>query len=208
MKISWLGHACFKLTTNEGTSIVIDPYDPNTGYGALRTSADVVITSHSHHDHAWLEAVEGCKATVNAEGTFLFRDVTIETLTSFHDDVGGAKRGKNLLTRIMADGQCVVHLGDLGHKPNAQQMSFIADADVLLVPIGGYFTIDTRTAVEIIEEAKPKAVIPMHYKTAKNDYPISTADEFIALTHCQRIGECVAEVSRLSGAVIPERKRA
>lgn len=201
MKLRWLGHACFQLTTNNGTKIIIDPYDENTGYGTLSVQADVLITSHSHHDHANTSSVSGYRILVDSEGDYNYRDVEIKTMKSFHDDVNGAKRGSNLLTCVEADGQRVVHLGDLGHRPDERQLKFIRGADVLLIPVGGFFTIDTNTAVDIIRKAAPKAAVPMHYKTADNDYPISTVDEFVQKTRARFLQDYEAEVSALSGCV-------
>lgn len=202
MKLKWLGHACFKLTTNAGTRIVIDPYDENTGYGTLDVAADLLITSHAHHDHSNVQSVKGYEKRIGTEGICAFRDVKVTTLKSWHDAFGGAKRGENLLTRIEADGETVVHLGDLGHAPDAEQLGFISNVDVLLIPIGGYFTIDTAEAIGIIEKAAPKAVVPMHYKTAKNEYPIATKDEFCEKMKPRRLDANEADISSLHGPTV------
>ena len=178
MKLQWMGHACFKLTTQGGTRIVVDPYDASVGYGKLQTDADVVITSHKHHDHCCPDAVKGCRKLIDEAGEYEFDDVKIETVLSFHDDAGCSKRGLNLLSRITADGQTVVHLGDLGHVPDKEQLSFISNADVLLLPVGGFYTIDTSTALKVMKAAKPVACVPMHYKNECCGFPISTVDEF------------------------------
>ena len=202
MKLKWLGHACFKLTTEQGTQIVIDPYDDSVGYGTLKTTADILVMSHMHHDHSNEHAVKGYKTAIAEPGNSVFEDVQILTELSFHDDCNGLKRGKNLLTRIIADGQSIIHLGDLGHEPDNDQLAFIADADVLLIPIGGFYTINTQTALKIIENANPKAVVPMHYKTADNQFPISTAEEFIAKTNAEILKTAESKVGALRGSVV------
>ena len=202
MKLKWMGHACFKLTTDAGTRIVIDPYDENTGYGTLTTTADLLITSHGHHDHCNVQSVKGYEKRIDAEGCYEFRDVKVETLKSYHDALEGAKRGTNLLIRIEADGQSVVHLGDLGHEPDAAQLAFISGADVLLIPIGGFFTIDTDQAIRIIEKAAPKAIVPMHFKTARNEYPISTSQEFSERMKPTALEQNEVEVAKLKGPTI------
>ena len=202
MKLQWMGHACFKLTTQGGTRIVVDPYDASVGYGKLQTDADVVITSHKHHDHCCPDAVKGCRKLIDEAGEYGFDDVKIETVPSFHDDAGGSKRGLNLLSRITADGQTVVHLGDLGHVPDKEQLSFISNADVLLLPVGGFYTIDTSTALKVMKAAKPVACVPMHYKNECCGFPISTVDEFARAANAVRLNRSEAEVSELKNAVI------
>ena len=123
-------------------------------------------------------------------------------MLSYHDASGGRSRGKNLLTRIEADGESIVHLGDLGHEPYDEQYDFISNVDCLLIPVGGYFTIDTRTAIRILEMARPKAVVPMHYKCEGNNYPISTVDEFAVKTHAVKLAHNPEDISELRGAVI------
>ena len=206
MKIQWLGHACFKLTTKNGTGIVIDPYDDKTGYGELSVRSDVLIVSHSHHDHANLSSVSGVKMLANHEGEYSFKDVRVLQIGSYHDKVQGAKRGKNLLTRVEADGQCAVHLGDLGHEPDEKQLEFISNADVMMIPVGGFYTIDTQTAIDILMRTKPTAAIPMHYKTADNEYPIAMVDEFAEKTHAQILNKNTMEIADLHGSVVMEWK--
>lgn len=171
MKIEYLGHACFRLDDE----LVIDPYKDGSvpGLSDLRTTAMKVICSHGHADHSGVECVE----LVPGECEFEILEVP-----SFHDDKGGELRGLNTIFIIMKDGEKLVHLGDLGHFPNNEQMAAIADADYLLIPVGGYYTIDAEMAVKICEAARPKCVVPMHYRTDKSGYPeLATVDEFLRL---------------------------
>ena len=172
MKIEYLGHACFKLND----SLVIDPYKDESvpGLPPLRTTANKVICSHEHADHSGRECVE----IVPGECEF-----DIEEVPSWHDNQGGALRGPNTIF-VITDlaGEKLVHLGDLGHFPNAEQLAAISNADYLLIPVGGYYTIDAATAVEICKACKAKCVVPMHYRTATSGYPVlSTVDEFLKL---------------------------
>ncbi len=202
MTIKWLGHACFLLKTSNGTRIITDPYDPSVGYGTLDERADIVTMSHSHHDHNYIAGVSGYGCAVSSEGSFAFKDVTIETLNSFHDDARGAKRGLNLITRITGDGLSVVHLGDLGHEPDAKQLEFIKNVDVLLIPVGGFYTIDTAQALKIVSAAKPRSVIPMHYSNARCAFPISTVDEFARALNAKYSESDEVEIASLRGAVV------
>ena len=173
MKIEYLGHACFRL----GDCLVIDPYKDGSvpGLSELSVAGVKVICSHGHADHSGVECVE----LVPGECEF-----GIVEVQSFHDDVQGALRGPNTIFVISSreTGEKLVHLGDLGHFPDESQLAAISDADYLLIPVGGYYTIDAEMAVKICEAARPKCIIPMHYRTAKSGYPeIATVDEFVKL---------------------------
>lgn len=177
MKIEYLGHACFRLDDE----LVIDPYKDGSvpGLAPLRTSATKVICSHEHADHSGRECVE------IVPGKCEFR---ITEVPSFHDDQGGALRGPNTIFVITSNsGEKLVHLGDLGHFPDAEQLAAISDADYLLIPVGGYYTIDAEMAVRICEACQPKCITPMHYRTPESGYPeLATVDEFLKL--CEKEG--------------------
>ena len=173
MKIEYLAHSCFRLDE----SLVIDPYKDGSvpGLPPLRTTAQKVICSHGHADHSGVE----CVSVVPGDAGF-----EIEEVPSFHDDANGTLRGPNTIFVISKNGEKLVHLGDLGHFPNEEQLAKIMGADYLLVPVGGYYTIDAEMAVRICEAAKPKWIIPMHYRTANSGYPeIATVDEFLKLAN-------------------------
>ena len=153
MKIEWFGHACFRIND----SLAIDPYKDNSvpGYNPLRIQADKVICTHEHADHSGRE----CVALSGNDCSLIIREVP-----SFHDDQQGALRGTNTIFVIESDGEKLVHLGDLGHFPNQEQLAAISDADYLLIPVGGHYTIDGAQAAKICEAANPKHIIPMHYR--------------------------------------------
>ena len=176
MKIEYLGHACFRLDDE----LVIDPYKDGSvpGLSPLKTSAVKVICSHEHADHSGVECVEIMDGDCDFE---------INEVPSFHDDQQGALRGPNTIFVISKNGEKLVHLGDLGHFPNEEQLAAISDANYLLIPVGGYYTIDAEMAVKICEAAKPKQIIPMHYRTNESGYSeIATVDEFVKL--CEEKG--------------------
>ena len=172
MKIEYLGHSCFLIDD----CLVIDPYKDGSvpGLDSLRVSAVKVICSHEHADHSGRECVKIVPGECGLE---------IIEVPSFHDDRGGALRGPNTIFVITsASGEKLVHLGDLGHFPNDEQLVAISDADYLLIPVGGYYTIDAEMAVKICEVARPKCVVPMHYRTESSGYPeLETVDEFLKL---------------------------
>ncbi|MBR3131985.1 MBL fold metallo-hydrolase [Candidatus Saccharibacteria bacterium] len=173
MKIEYLGHSCFRLDDE----LVVDPYKDGSvpGLAPLRVSGVKVICSHGHADHSGVECVE-----IDNSRECSFK---IEEVPSFHDDAKGALRGPNTIFVITSgSGEKLVHLGDLGHFPNDEQLEKISDADYLLIPVGGYYTIDAKTAMEICLASRPKRIIPMHYRTSDSGYPeIATVDEFLKL---------------------------
>ena len=175
IKITWHGHACFTLEY-DGYIIAIDPYDPTTpGYSPLCLTAHKTLCSHSHHDHSYLDAV--CMPLCERECPF-----SIKTVSTFHDDAGGAKRGSNRIHVLSAGGITIAHLGDLGHLLSDEQAARIGKPDVLIAPVGGYYTIDAAQANEIANSLGAKVIIPMHYKSESFGYDnIASADGFLKL---------------------------
>ena len=154
MKITWLGHACFCLESG-GYRIVVDPYKMDS-YPPLHVKAHAVCCTHQHFDHNFTQAVELLRGQ---DSPF-----TIEEAESFHDEHGGALRGKNTLFAFCAEGLRVIHCGDLGHEPDEALTRFLSGADVLILPVGGHYTIDAPAAKRIVDKVHPRAVIPMHYR--------------------------------------------
>ena len=179
MKIKWLGHAAFLITSDDGTRIITDPYETSEGlkYGEIKESADIVTVSHDHADHNNAAAVGGNPQVVR--GTTEAKGIKIKGIPTAHDDTGGSQRGSNTIFCFEVDGMTVCHAGDLGHLLTDEQAAAIGKVDVLFVPVGGFFTIDARAADRVCDQLKPKVIIPMHYKTDKLDFPISGVDEFL-----------------------------
>lgn len=163
MEITRLGHSCFKLKGKKAT-LVTDPFDPKmVGIKFPKVEARIVTVSHSHNDHNFVEGVEGNPYIINGPGEYEVADVFIKGVASFHDSKNGEVRGKNTIYRIEIDGVHIVHLGDLGHKLLDAQTDELNEVDVLLIPTGGFYTIDSKIAVETVSKIEPKIVIPMHY---------------------------------------------
>ena len=173
MEIIWNGHSCFTVKTSRG-SVVLDPYEDGKvpGLGPLRLEADLVLCSHEHGDHNFRDGVKLSGKPC---------DLKITKIASWHDDVCGAKRGPNTIHVIEAEGMRVVHLGDLGTALNAGQIAALSEPDVLLIPIGGFYTIDTDQALEIVSQLRPRVTVPMHFRRGAQGFDvISTADAFLA----------------------------
>ncbi len=142
MRIEWLGHACFFIETKNKVKIIIDPYDPSLGYAPITEEADIVLVSHDHFDHNYVEGVKGNPFVVLTPELRTVKGVTISAVELFHDKSGGRDRGKTLAFIIDSDGLRLVHLGDLGHVPTRVQLDKFGKVDVLFVPVGGFYTID------------------------------------------------------------------
>lgn len=179
MRIKWLGHACFKIVSSGGIRIVTDPFDDNVGYKLPKVTADIVTLSHGHYDHNFTDCLNGQFEIVNKVGNFNIKDVVITGVHTYHDAEQGAKRGDNIVYVFKVDGISVCHLGDLGHRLTKAQIEMIGDVDILLVPVGGTYTIDAEAAFEVCESLNPKIIIPMHYKTKVLKFELDTVDKFL-----------------------------
>lgn len=167
MEITSLGHASFKIRGKQAT-LVTDPYDPSlVGLKFPRNiEADIVTVSHDHPDHNYVTAVSGQPFVIRGPGEYEVKGVAMVGIATFHDEAGGGKRGRNTLYRIDIDGVSLVHLGDLGHKLTSEQLDALDGVDILLTPVGGFYTIDAGVAAQIVGDLEPKIVIPMHYNRA------------------------------------------
>ncbi|HDQ04375.1 MAG TPA: MBL fold metallo-hydrolase [Deltaproteobacteria bacterium] len=184
MKIKWYGHAAFHIVTATGIKIIIDPYESGSyngalSYGKIEEEADIVLTSHDHADHNYVNDIYGNYTHINKEGEYEAHGVKIKAIPTFHDNSSGKERGDNLIFVIMTDGLSLVHAGDIGHALDAAVIGEIGKPDILLLPVGGFFTIGAKEAEKMINELQPKITIPMHYKTDKCAFPIAPVDEFV-----------------------------
>ncbi|GFZ33019.1 MBL fold metallo-hydrolase [Clostridium zeae] len=165
MKIKWFGHSCFMITSEKGTKILMDPYVNMLGYKLPELEADIVTTSHDHRDHNNIDAVKGNFAHINGLGVFSECGIDIKGVDTFHDKFSGTKKGRNTIYNFKVDDINVCHCGDLGHILDTKQVEEIGNVDVLLIPVGGGYTIDSIGAVEVVKQLKPTVIIPMHYRT-------------------------------------------
>ncbi len=183
MLIRYLGHSEFLLTDEHGAKVVTDPYDDHVGYPVQPVACGAVTVSHGHSDHAYTAALKGSPIVLDKKGSYSpLPDVFVTMIPCWHDEVSGAKRGPNLISVIEMDGVRVCHLGDLGHPLTDDLIRQIGRVDVLLVPVGGFFTIDSSTALTVVKALSPRITIPMHYRTECNaSWPIAPVDEFLDL---------------------------
>lgn len=163
MQITWLGQSCFKIQGKEVT-VVTDPYNKELGLKLPRLFADILTVSHGHYDHSNIEAVSGNPFIISTPGEYEIKGVFIYGIPSFHDNKQGAERGPNTLYLFEFEGLKIVHLGDLGHLLIDDQLDKLQSVDILLIPVGGIYTINAEQASEVISQIEPRIVIPMHYK--------------------------------------------
>jgi L-ascorbate metabolism protein UlaG (beta-lactamase superfamily) len=184
MEITYLGHAAFRLK-GKSTTVVTDPYAPeHIGLKFPKhITADIVTVSHDHPDHNAIRQVEGTAYVVNGPGEYEIKGVSVIGISTFHDEEKGAKRGKNTIYRIEMDGLSLVHLGDLGHPLSTDEVDNLDGVDILMIPVGGFYTIDPAAAVSVINEIEPSIVLPMHYGrpelSAKTFGSLATRDAFL-----------------------------
>jgi L-ascorbate metabolism protein UlaG (beta-lactamase superfamily) len=184
MKIKFLGHATFLITTG-GKKIVTDPYEPGgfggaIGYGSLKESADFVTVSHDHADHNYVKMVPGKPRVISRAGEETHDGILFRALATHHDANGGAERGRNIVWVIESEGITVCHLGDLGHTLGPEDAVALGHINVLMVPVGGTFTIDAKGATDVVKRLRPNIAIPMHYLTPKVGFNLTPVDTFLA----------------------------
>ena len=179
MKVKWLGHATFVITSDTGTKIITDPYTPaeKLNYGEIKESADVVTVSHDHFDHSNVASVRSNPEVVR--GTAEIKGIKFNGIPTYHDKAQGEQRGSNTIFCFEVNEVKICHLGDLGHQLTDKQVAEIGEVDILLMPVGGFYTIDAMVASQVCDQLKPKVIIPMHFKTNKCALPISGVDEFL-----------------------------
>lgn len=176
MRITWLGHASFLIESGE-KKLVTDPYD-KIGLEFPAVAADVVTTSHSHFDHCATDKVGGTPKVISGTGKFEETPFVIMGFATYHDESKGSERGDNTVYVIEAEGLRVCHLGDLGHQLSDDEAVKFGRVDVLMVPVGGNYTIDAAGAAQVVEVLNPKIVLPMHYKVPGLSLPISSVVDF------------------------------
>jgi L-ascorbate metabolism protein UlaG (beta-lactamase superfamily) len=199
MKIKWLGHSCFLITSRGGVRIVTDPYAVGEGinYSPIKETADVVVVSHDHDDHSNVSAVKGTPEVVKGSGTKTVKGIQFRGIATYHDASQGKQRGPNTIFCFTVDDIKLCHLGDLGHVLSPGQVNEIGAVDILFIPVGGFYTIDASVASQVCDKLEPKVAIPMHFKTPKCAYPIAGVEDFLkGKKNVRKGGDSEAEFER------------
>jgi len=196
VRVSWLGHAMFLLEDGAGNRIVTDPYNEHVGYRLPDVEADIVLISHDHADHSHVQLVKGDPLVVRDKSTREIGGIRIAGFSTYHDSKGGAERGSNIVFRWEMQGLTFVHLGDLGHPLDADTARGLLHADMLFIPVGGFFTIEPDGAAQVVEALKPRIAVPMHYRNAACHFPIETEEPFVSrFSNVERTGKAPVYIS-------------
>jgi L-ascorbate metabolism protein UlaG (beta-lactamase superfamily) len=193
MQIIWKGQSCFNIVTNREKNnlgnnshnnnqinIVIDPYDETTGLRIPKLEADILLVTHDHPDHNNVKAVSGNYFLISGAGEYEIKDVFIRGIPAFHDPAFGKDRGEVTIYTIESEGIRICHLGDLGQKELTEdQVEKIGNIDILIIPVGGTYTISSKEATKIIPQIEPKIVIPMHYHIPKLKIKLEGLEKFL-----------------------------
>jgi L-ascorbate metabolism protein UlaG (beta-lactamase superfamily) len=181
MEISWLGHACFRLK-GTNTTLLTDPYAPETGYDLGKPAADIVTVSHAHPGHSFVSGVTGNCKIIRGPGEYEIGGVSLIGIPSFHDAEEGRQRGRNTIYVIEMDGLRLCHLGDLGHSLKAERIEEIGNIDILFLPVGEISTLEVPQAAELVRRLEPSLVIPMHYGTEALKRPLAPLERYLKET--------------------------
>lgn len=201
MKIKWLGHSCFVITSDKGVRILTDPYsrDDNLSYPQIKDDVDIVTVSHEHYDHNNVAAVPGNPTVLRGSTGVVVKDIDIKTVDTWHDTAKGKERGSNHIFCLTVDNVNVCHLGDLGHRLEDPDIRAMGKVDVLLIPIGGVFTVDVDGANQVYQDIKPKVAIPMHYRTDRCKWLNFAAGDFTkGKTHVRNVDSSEIELTAAS----------
>lgn len=182
MIITWQGHSCFKIQDKigpDGITLVTDPFNKDIGLKVPNFEANIITVSHDHSDHNNISALRGTPFIINCAGEYDHQGVLVEGIDSYHDNKEGTERGSNIIYRMEIEDISIVHLGDLGGSLDNSQLEKLAGTDILLIPVGGIYTLDAKTAVEVISQIEPRIVIPMHYQIKDLKIKLDPVDKFI-----------------------------
>lgn len=205
MEIKYLGHSSFLIEAKTAVGkvkIVLDPFEPKkVGWPWTKREADLVLVSHNHSDHNFVEGINGSPYVVSGPGDYEVKGVKVTGVASFHDENQGRDRGQNTIYILEAEGIFVCHLGDLGHPLSDEEVSNIGKVDVLLVPVGGYYTIDAEKAMAVTTQLEPLVVVPMHYQAeglAKNFEVLTPVTDFLKEVGKPAVNESVLKLDKNS----------
>lgn len=197
MEITYLGQSSFKIKT-KNSIVITDPFDSKmVGLKFEKQEANIVTISHHHTDHDNLAAVGGVVKVIDGPGEYDIADVSIRGFKTFHDASEGKERGKNTIYVIEEGGVKVLHLGDLGHKLSESLIKELGSIDVMMIPVGGVYTLNGKEAVEVVRQIEPTITVPMHFKVEAMNPELAkdmeSADPFLS-----ELGGRVERMQKLS----------
>lgn len=198
MQIIWYGHSCFLMKTSIGKRILIDPFSNNLGYDNNFPKSDLITISHNHFDSSYINGINNTTKIINESGNFNLSFLNIEGFDSFHDKCNGLKRGSNIIYIFKDDKLSICHLGHLGHIPCSLILEKLKNIDILLIPIGGHFTLDGFESAKLCNLISPKYIVPMHYKTNTTSLYLDDPKNFIiSMKSVKKINSNILDTSDL-----------
>lgn len=206
MDIVYLGHSSFRINSS-AASVVTDPFDKQmVGFSFPKVNATIVTISHDHGDHNKDDNVSGVKKVINGPGEYEVEGVSILGFATYHDDSKGKERGRNTIYLIEMDGFKIAHLGDLGHKLDENTLTSLGEVDIMMIPVGGVYTIGAKEANEVLRAVEPKITIPMHYQMDKLNKEVfselSDVDAFLNETGLDSKRE--KKLTLKKGSILPD----
>lgn len=187
MVITWLGQACFRIQSGDLT-IVIDPFSKEIGLTPPRFKADVVLVTHSHYDHSNAESLTGEPFVITGPGEYETKGIYVRGIETFHDTSEGKERGMNTIYRIEAEDIRLLHMGDFGEaEMRSETLEEVGDIDILMVPVGGKYTIDAETAAKVAKQVESKIIVPMHYKVPGLKVGLEGVEPFLKETGASKV---------------------
>ena len=178
LKVRWLGHASFLVTSQDGTRWLSDPYEESIGLLMPPVEPDFVTISHHHFDHSSLQALTGTPPVFDQRTEYRNHRYRVRAVSTFHDSAGGERWGENLVFVVELGGVRLAHLGDLGHVLTQYQRAELGPVDVIMIPVGGVYTLDGAKATEVVKQVEPHIVIPMHYRMPQLVFPLDEVRMF------------------------------
>jgi L-ascorbate metabolism protein UlaG (beta-lactamase superfamily) len=180
MEITWLGHSSFLIEDLSVRKLLTDPFDETVGYDLYRGNPDIITISHHHFDHDYVALMPKGAKKIDSPGVFDFDGIKITGISTFHDKSKGSKRGRNTIFIMEMDGYRICHLGDLGYVLSESEIQSIGKIDVLMIPVGGIFTIDAAEAEAVSKAIGSHIILPMHYKTPALNFELSGVEAFLS----------------------------
>lgn len=192
MQITWYGQSFFEIRIKneekDHLSLTIDPFDESLGLKVPKIKSQILLITHSHPDHSNIKAIKGEPFLIEEPGEYEVKEVFIKGILSFHDNLQGKERGTNVIYKIKAEEINLCHLGDLGQKElSSEQLEEIGQVDILMIPVGGVYTIDAKEAASIVSQIEPKIVIPMHYKIPRLKLKLESSDKFLKIIGAEKV---------------------
>ena len=189
VKVRWLGHASFLVTAQDGTRWLSDPYEDSIGYLMPPLDPDFVTISHHHFDHSSLQAITNAPPVFDQRGQYHCHHYRLRAVPTYHDELGGQRWGENLVFVVEMGGIRLAHLGDLGHSLTHFHRAELGSLDVIMIPVGGSYTLDGAKATQVAKQLEPHLIIPMHYRTPQLVFPLDEVTMFAnrwpgAVFHC------------------------